>query len=87
MKTHSQPTGTPAKSPPPSKRRGIALITVLALLTLTSIIIIAFFSISQTELKSTTAYASGSEAQQLAKTAVDLVMHQIRSATEAGNVT
>lgn len=63
-------------------RRGIALLTVLALLTLTAVLILAFFSISQTELRSTTAYAGGAEAQQLAKTAVDMVMHQIRAATE-----
>lgn len=65
-----------------STRRGIALLTVLALLTLTSILILAFFSISQTELRSTSAYAAGAEAQQVAKTAVDLVMHQIRAATQ-----
>lgn len=64
------------------ERRGIALLTVLALLTLTAVLILAFFSISQTELRSTAAYAGGAEAQELSKTAVDLVMHQIRAATQ-----
>ena len=69
------------------KKRGIALVTVLAVLTLAAVMILAFFSVSRTELQSATTYSHGLEAQQLSKTAIDLVMHQIRTATSDPRVT
>ena len=46
----------------------------------------AFFSIAQSELTSSTAYSRGLEAQQLSKTALDMVIHQIRAATQKGGI-
>lgn len=66
--------------------RGIALITVLAILSLAAVLILAFFSITQNELTSSTKYSQGLEAQQLSQTAVNIVMHQIRSATDTAGV-
>lgn len=65
----------------PHQRRGIALVTVLAILTLAAVLILAFFSVSKTELSSSSTYSRGLEAQQLSQTAINLVMHQIRSAS------
>jgi len=70
----------------PNKKRGIALVTVLAVLTLAAVMIMAFFSLSRNELTSSTAYSHGIEAQQLAQTAVNIVMHQIRSATSDNKI-
>ncbi len=67
-------------------KRGIALISVLAILTLAAVMILAFFSLSRNELTSSTAYSHGIEAQQLAQTAVNIVIHQIRSASSEKNV-
>ncbi len=65
-----------------TKERGIALITVLAILMLTSVLIMAFFSISQNELTASTSYSQGQEAQQLSQSAINIVIHQLRAATE-----
>jgi uncharacterized protein (TIGR02600 family) len=77
------------KASPTSKRprrtrreQGIALVTVLAILTLTAVLVMAFFTISRSELASSTVYSRGVEASHLSKSAMDMVIHQIRSATD-----
>lgn len=65
-----------------TKERGIALITVLSILMLMAVLIMAFFSISQNELTASTSYSQGQQAQQLTQTATNMVIHQLRAATE-----
>ena len=77
-----KPSPTPKRQSRTRREQGIALVTVLAILTLTAILVIAFFSIARSELASSTVYHRGIEASNLAKTAVDMVIHQIRSSTE-----
>ncbi len=72
---------SPTASEKTTKERGIALITVLALLMITAVLIMAFFSISQNELTASTVYSQGQEAQLLGTTAVNMVIHQIQAAT------
>jgi hypothetical protein len=76
------PTPSPQRPRRTRREEGIALVTVLAILTLTAVLVMAFFSISRSELASATVYSRGVEASHLSKTAVDMVIHQIRSATE-----
>ncbi len=65
-----------------TKERGIALITVLSILMLMAVLVMAFFSISQNELAASTSYSQGQQAQALGQTATNLVIHQLRAATE-----
>jgi len=73
---------TPKRQSRTRREQGIALVTVLAILTLTAVLVMAFFTISRSELASSTVYSRGIEASHLSKAAVDMVIHQIRSATE-----
>ena len=61
--------------------RGIALVVVLAFLVLISVLIVAFLTSVSTELTSAKSFASGTNARQLADSAVQTVMGQIRDAT------
>ena len=68
--------------PPSSLRRsGVALVIVLGMLVLVAVLVIAFLSSVATELKSAKSYASGSDARQLADSAVNIVISQIQDAT------
>ncbi len=69
---------------PASRPAGIALVIVLAFLVLISVLVIAFFSSVTTELTSAKSYAAGTNARQLADSAVQTVMGQIRDATTKG---
>lgn len=62
-------------------RRGLALISVLAMVTLATVIVLALFSVSDTEFKASKIYAGGNSARQFGDTAVNVVIGQIRSAT------
>lgn len=64
-----------------SDRSGIALVIVLGFLTLLSVLAIAFFSSITTETKASRNFTSRVSTRQLADTAVNLVMSQIREAT------
>lgn len=68
----------------PSRRRprGMALIVVISVLTLATVLLLALLSTTQTELKATVAFADGSAARINADSAVNIVMGQIRKATE-----
>lgn len=69
------------RAPRKAPRKGIALITVLALLAITTLLIAAFFSLAKVELVSSDTYANGIRSRQLADTAVNIAMSQLRKAT------
>jgi len=62
-------------------RRGLALISVLAMVTLATVIVLALFSVSDSEFKSSKIYAGGNAARQIGDAAVNVVIGQLRSAT------
>lgn len=62
-------------------QKGLALVSVLAMVTLATVIILALFSVSDSEFKASKVYAGGNAARQLADSAVNIVIGQIRSAT------
>lgn len=62
-------------------RRGLALISVLAMVTLATVIVLALFSMSDGEFKASKVYAGGNMARQFGDSAVNTVISQIRSAT------
>lgn len=63
-------------------RRGIALITVVMLLALATVLVLALFSTTQTEMTSTAAYSDGTEARRKADVAVNVVIAQLLKATQ-----
>jgi len=63
-------------------RRGIALVIVLACLVLMVVMVLAFLGSIGTELRSSKFYANGSSVKLLAQSATDLVMAEIRDATQ-----
>jgi uncharacterized protein (TIGR02600 family) len=63
------------------RRRGIALVIVLASLVLLAILTVAFLASIGTELQSSKVYANGSSVKLLAQSAVGFVIGQIQSAT------
>ena len=68
-----------------TNRKGLALISVLGVVTLATILIMALFSVSDAELKAAKNYADGVTARQLADSAVNIVISQIQAgATGAG---
>lgn len=68
-----------------TNRQGLALISVLGVVTLATILILALFSVSDAEFKAARNYADGTTARQLADTAVNMVISQIQAgATGAG---
>jgi uncharacterized protein (TIGR02600 family) len=70
---HALPTKHQAK-------RGIALIMVLAILSLATVLMIALFSLTDSEYKATTSYTSGQTARQFADIGVNMVISQLQSA-------
>lgn len=77
---------TPRFSTFSARRRGIALVTVVAIVALMTVLLLAIFSLSRTELKSAQHHARGEQARQLADVAVNVVISQLRKATsQAGS--
>ena len=64
---------------------GVALVLVLAFLVLISVLVVAFLSTVTTELTASKSSAAGVNARQLADSAVQAVMGQIRDATTKGS--
>src|SRR5687768_13928265 len=64
---------------------GVALVIVLGFLVIISALAVAFFSSVTTELKASRNFASGVTTRQLAESTVQLVMGQIRNATNRQN--
>lgn len=63
------------------ERRGIALISVLTMMALTTILVLTFFSLAQNEYESSSTYSDGLQAHSVAEEAVNMVIRQIREAT------
>lgn len=64
------------------RHKGLALIIVLSMLALSTIVILAFLSVADTEHKGTMTYSSSQTARRLADTAVNVVVAQIQAGTE-----
>ena len=60
---------------------GVALVIVLAMLVLITALVVAFFSSVTTDYASAKSYSNGENAKQLADSAVNVVMAQIKDAT------
>ncbi|MFT5466800.1 MAG: hypothetical protein ACI8UO_001900 [Verrucomicrobiales bacterium] len=75
-------TKNPETTPAPSKHRAVALLTILSLVSMLTVFVLALHSLSRTELASSSHYSNGIEADILSNTAINLVIHQLRSATE-----
>lgn len=65
-------------------KRGVALVTVLTVMALTTILILTFFSLATSEHRASDTYSKGIQAQQVAEQAVNMVIAQIREATTVG---
>src|SRR3954447_12103314 len=66
---------------------GVALVIVLGFLVIISALAVAFFSSVTAELKGARTFASGVTTRQLADSAANIVMAQIREATTRENAT
>jgi len=64
------------------RQRAIALVIVLAMVSMMTIFMLAIFSVSRTEHSSSVKYADGQSARELADTAVNVVMAQIWDGTQ-----
>lgn len=62
-------------------KQGVALVTVLTVMALTTILILTFFSLATSEHRASNTYSQGLQAQQVAEQAVNMVISQIREAT------
>jgi len=69
-----------------SRRRGIALVLVLACVVLLTVMILAYLASIGTELRSSRFYADGGSVKLLAQSTGDLVMAEIRDATSNGSL-
>ena len=85
MKTHFKTAPGKPQSGHRQRRRGVALLTVLTIISLATILILTFFQLAQNEMVASDSYNSGLEAQQVAEEAVNLVIRQIRMATSGNN--
>ena len=63
------------------RQKAIALVIVLAMVSMMTIFMLAIFSVSKTEHTSSVKYADGQTAKELADTAVNVVMAQIWDGT------
>ena len=66
-------------------KKGIALISVLTILTLATILVLTFFTLAENEMNASNNYAGGVQAKNLSDTAINLVIGQLRKATAEGD--
>jgi len=64
-------------------RRAVALVTVLTVMSLTTILVLTFFSLATSEHRASTTYSHGLAAHHVADQAVNMVIAQIREATNS----
>ncbi len=69
------------------RSRGVALVTVMAMLAVMTVLSIAIISTSMTEFQAASAYTKSVRARQLSDVALSLVIDQIREATRPGRGT
>ncbi len=85
MKTRLKPRPAPgAFRTARHRRRGVALISVLAVMILITALVVGFLFRAGRERSATASYVANSSAQLLADTAVNLVQAQINEATSSG---
>lgn len=65
---------------PPSRKRGIALIVVVGALALTTVLLIAMFSVTESEYRATQSFVAAQSAKQYGDMAVSIVQAQIQDA-------
>src|SRR4051812_42670985 len=63
-----------------SRKRGIALIVVVGALALTTVLLIAMFSVTESEYRATQSYVAAQSAKQYADMSVSIVQAQIQNA-------
>ena len=61
-----------------ASKRGIALISVLTIVTLATILVLTFFTLARNEMVASANYSDGLHAKHLSETAVNMVIGQIR---------
>ncbi len=66
--------------PKTSRQRGMALITVVAMLALATVLMLALFTTTENEYKSTQGYAAGQSARLLGDAATNIVIGQLQKA-------
>ena len=66
-------------------RKGVALVTVLTVMALTTILVLTFFSLATSEHAASNIYSHGLHAQEVGEQAVNMVIAQIREATSVGD--
>ncbi len=87
MKSKLKIKGLNEQRPKQQKKKGVALLTVLTVMSLATILVLTFFTMAQNELESATSYAHGMEARHLSETAVNMVIAQIRRGSTDNNNT
>jgi uncharacterized protein (TIGR02600 family) len=91
MKHHSDQSETPQAplaghfSKRPMRRRGIALILVLAALLMIGALVLSFLSSVTNDARSSSVFSEDARAKQLSESVTNLVMGQIIEATKGGN--
>lgn len=70
-----------------TNRKGLALISVLGVVTLATILILALFSVSDAEFKAAKNYSDGATARHLADSATNLVISQIQAGATGAAIT
>lgn len=78
-------TGTTRRLPLPSNQRGVALVLVLGILVIVSVLAVGFLMLVSTERQSSASYSDNTRTRMLADTTVNLVIGQIRQATDTLN--
>ncbi len=64
-------------------KKGVALVTVLAVMSLSTILVLTFFSLAQSEHRASATYSHGLQAQQVGEQAINMVIAQIRKASNS----
>ena len=67
-------------------KRGLALISVLGVVTLATILVMALFTVADAEKRAAETYAEGNAARHLANSAIDIVKNQIQAAATGATV-
>ncbi|NRB75616.1 MAG: hypothetical protein HRU46_14735, partial [Verrucomicrobiales bacterium] len=57
-----------------TNRKGVALVTVLTVMSLTTILVLTFFTLASSEHRASKTYSQGLHAQQVAEQAVNMVV-------------
>lgn len=64
-----------------ARRRGVALVMVVTMLGLITVLVLALYSLAESELKGARHYSSSHQSRQLSDVAVDVIISQLRKST------